>query len=857
MHREAPFIWVPAQAPRPLGFTELLRNGSPGRDDGVNRWFLFRRRFELPSAPERAKLAITVDGRYRLFVNGEHAGRGPVRSSPLYLRYDEIDPGTKLRAGVNQLAVLVHVYGVDTGWYQRARDHWQSIFGDGGLYCVLRARCGDEEIVVRSDEQWRCRQADAWNSDTPRVGWGQDFIEELDGRRLPEGWTDAGFDDSDWPRASVMRAEPAEGDRLKGWGAVEPFPTLLASDLPPQREGFVPPREVLRVYLVEPRAELALDERIYRESVSAPSDDTLARFVEPAEVDGLAERLRDGGDIVTLRTAGDRDVALLLKFDPLVSGYPCIEFEAKGGEIVEMAVAETIPGEYTGSLPEHPRPVKETYLDCAHVARYTARPGRQRFERFDWSAVRYLFVVLRNVPDGVTIRRLGVTGTHYPAVERGAFECSDDFLNRLWAIGRYTALQCTHDAWIDGPGREKRQWLGDGLVHYLIDTAAFGPSTGPVDRQFLMHGAESQRPDGLMQMFAPGDHHYTGVLIPDFNLHWVCAVHAYFMYTGDERTAETLLPAAQRSLAWFERQLGPNGLLVDLPYWHFIEWANTDRRGEAATVNAMLAGALRAAAELAVHLGYERLAERYRTLADRIADALNARHWNAERGLYVDSVDPRSGRQRRRISQHANAAMILWDIAPRERWPGIVERMTDRERLRLTAVPPIVLTDEPFDPDRHIVRANTYFNHFVYGALARAGRFDIAMTLIREHYRGMLESGTSTLWESYEPGASTCHAFSASPVYHLSANALGVQPLAPGFRRFRVAVQPGDLARAEGVYPAPAGDIRVAWRKDGGRMDLRVSVPEETAAEVRIPPGYTEARGDLALGPGDHELRFT
>ena len=38
------------------------------------------------------------------------------------------------------------------------------------------------------------------------------------------------------------------------------------------------------------------------------------------------------------------DVSLLLDFGRIHSGYPFIELEARGGEVVDVAVAEGMPG---------------------------------------------------------------------------------------------------------------------------------------------------------------------------------------------------------------------------------------------------------------------------------------------------------------------------------------------------------------------------------------------------------------------------------------------------------------------------------------------------------------------------------
>ncbi len=66
----------------------LASRDLPERDDGKNRWFLFRAEVELEEAPATAPTSITVDGRYILYVNGEEQGRGPVRCSPLPSSYD-------------------------------------------------------------------------------------------------------------------------------------------------------------------------------------------------------------------------------------------------------------------------------------------------------------------------------------------------------------------------------------------------------------------------------------------------------------------------------------------------------------------------------------------------------------------------------------------------------------------------------------------------------------------------------------------------------------------------------------------------------------------------------------------------
>lgn len=846
MFRRAKFIWTPQQAiDRDVSFRSLLVRGAVRREDGTNRWYLFRRRFELPAAAAQASLQIFADSRYQLYLNGERIGRGPSRATPAFARVDHYDVANRLRAGGNVLAVLVHVYGVDTAWSETTRDYTQSVFGDGGLYVDASIDCGGVQVDVLSDCSWRVIAARAWRSDAPRSGWGQGFIEDHDARDMPQDWLSERFDDSGWDAAQLQLRAASDEDIAKGWGNIEPFPTLLPRDIPPLVERPLFPLRILRVAAVPRDSELPLDQRIFNETMSAAPANALAQ----------AEAcLRDDEDATTVTTGPQHDISMLIAFDRRHAGYPFIEVEAQGGEIIELAAAETVPGEYTAPSFEQARVSRETYLDCAQLFRYTAGAGLQRFEKFDWTGLKYLQLVVRNAPRGLRIRRVGSVETHYPAEHQGAFECSDPFLNRLWQVGRYTALQCTHDAWEDCPGREKRQWLGDGIVHYLIDAAAFGSSTQPIDRRFLLQAAESQRGDGLLQMFAPGDHHQGGIIIPDFNLHWICALQHYLLHSGDLATAEQLLPAVQRSLDWFFRQTGPNDLLANVPHWHFIEWARVGREGESMPINALLVGALQAAAQVAECVGYAPLATRYRERAQRVRSALRARHFDGGRGVFVDSVDPQSAAQRPQVSQQGNALAILFDIAQPQEVGRIVSYIMDERRLRRTATPPVTFAADPLDPQTDVVRANTYFSHFLYSALGKAGHFDLALRDMHRLYGAMIASGSETLWESTEPVASLCHAFSATPVYQLPACVLGVTPTAPGFTRARVAPQWCELSSAAGCYPTPRGPIQVRWQRAGtNAFELSITVPDGIAIDLELPAGYG-AEPLAARGAGEQRL---
>jgi len=797
----------------------------------------------MPSPPARATLELFVDGRYQLYVNGVRAGRGPGRSDPHHPRVDQHEVGPLLRAGENVLGVLVHVYGTDTAWYETVKGGWQPVFGDGALWCVVRFDGAGDPLT--SDADWRSLECLAWERDAPRVNFGLGFIEVHDGRAMPLEWAAPGFDDGSWERVRILSVGGGPPDTAFGGLRVAPFPTLLSRGIPHLLETPLAPCRVVHTFAVAPRPDLPIHRRIYEES----------RLELPAGSIHDPEALLTPDARATLvRTPPGRDVALLLDFGRIHSGHPFIELEAQGGEVVELAAAECADGEWRAAADRELRldPVR---AHGSHVFRYVARPGLQRFERFEWTAVRWVQLTIRNAPEGLAIRHVGSLYTRYPAEARGRFACSDAQLVKLWEVGRYTLQQCMHDGWEDCPSREQRQWLGDATVEFLAGQAAFGPSVNALNRQFLLHAAESQRNDGLTQMFAPGDHRTNALLIPDWTLQWILNAEQHWLYSGDLETIEEIFPAIERALAWFELHRGPNGLLADLPHWNFIDWAAVGRRGEAATANALLVGALRAAARLARALESARASRRYDARADLMAAALNLRHWDPRRGVYVDEVDPATGTRDARVSQHANAALVLFGVAPPERWGSMLDYAMDPRRAVFTAAPPIVPSGGALDPESQVVAANTFFSHFVYRALSGADRFERALSEMRIRYGDMLARGATTLWESFEPTASLCHGFSATPVYQLSTEILGVLPLAPGFRRLRVSPKPADLSFASGVFPTVLGDLEVAWERAAAGIELELVVPAGAQAELVAPPGFSTP-GPSRVGPGRHPIRF-
>ncbi|HET7336243.1 MAG TPA: alpha-L-rhamnosidase C-terminal domain-containing protein, partial [Rhizomicrobium sp.] len=395
---------------------------------------------------------------------------------------------------------------------------------------------------------------------------------------------------------------------------------------------------------------------------------------------------------------------------------------------------------------------------------------------------------------------------------------------------------------------EQRQWM-DAYVHARINYAAFGDTR--LAAQTLKQMAQSQRADGLTMMAAPGDFALAGFTnIPDFCLYWIMMIADYTLYTGKNDGVDALFPSVVKAIRWFEDQLNDESLLTDVPHWVFVDWAELDKHGQVTALNAHFVAALRAATQLAQIVEQPREAGRFSALADKISLAINTLLWDEQRGVYADARN--HSRLSHRISQQANAAVIAYGVAPRERWARIFETILDDGRLVLTRLSSREGLPVAFDEERNVVLAQPFYMQVLHQAMRAAGLQDKIVKNIRARWAAMLETGDSTFWENWqlEDNTSKCHAWSASPVFDLSTDVLGIAPVAPGFRRVRIAPNLAGLEWARGTYPTPHGVIAVEWKRDADRLNLKIDVPKGCEAQIICPllGGWTMADGETVSG---------
>jgi alpha-L-rhamnosidase len=156
-------------------------------------------------------------------------------------------------------------------------------------------------------------------------------------------------------------------------------------------------------------------------------------------------------------------------------------------------------------------------------------------------------------------------------------------------------------------------------------------------------------------------------------------------------------------------------------------------------------------------------------------------------------------------------------------------------------------------------------------ALSRTGHLETAYELLLQtkcpSFLYPVTMGATTIWERWDaikPDGSL-HRTGMTSLNHYALGAVaawlhrvvaGLAPLEPGYRRIRVAPQPGGgLTHARATHDTPHGRACSAWAiGDDGQFVLEVTVPEGASAQVVL-PRHPDGRVD-EVGPGDHRWAY-
>ncbi|MEN1678390.1 MAG: family 78 glycoside hydrolase catalytic domain [Planctomycetota bacterium] len=421
----------------------------------------------------------------------------------------------------------------------------------------------------------------------------------------------------------------------------------------------------------------------------------------------------------------------------------------------------------------------------------------------EWGVVTpFRWVEIEGLPDGLNGGEL-VRQSAMPSDwddNAAEFVCSDETLNRVWQLCRYSIKATTFaGVYVDGD-RERIPYEADAylnqLSHYYVEgDTGFGRRTI----------------DWLVE---------NPTWPTEWGPHVIFMAHADWMQTGDAEWLAARYPSL-KAKAMTER-LGPSGF-VESTKTHqrkgdIVDWPPQERDGYVfsevnTVVNAFHLAAVEQLAAIARAVGADEDATAYEEHARSFRDKFHAAFFDPEAGRYRDGlgIDHHS--------QHASFFPLAFGITPQEHREEVAAAVADDG-----------------------MRCSVYGAQYLLQSLLENQQGSSALALMTapgdRSWRHMLDADATITWEAwdvaYKPNLDWNHAWGAAPANLLPRYVLGVSAAEPAWKRISVSPVCGELSHAEGVVPTPGGPMKIRWEKGKGFL-MSLKPPPGTPVKVRLP----------------------
>ena len=440
----------------------------------------------------------------------------------------------------------------------------------------------------------------------------------------------------------------------------------------------------------------------------------------------------------------------------------------------------------------------------------------------------------------------------------GTFTTDNALLNRIqrnleWAEQNNLVQKPT-----DTPSREKNGWTGDAMASSESQSLTW--DVNGVFTTFLRHFPDTQISTGQLPMIVPvakGAYGYDRT--PGWDKAWKAVpawdsayfvipqeLYAYYgnsslfaeLYEHQDRLLKTyeLLFTAENGYR-FEAALGaysgaePKGsnAVISLAYYiHFCDYM----------------------AEVGKMIGRTERAAHYGKLAKTLRKAFIANYWDEKLGHFTQGS----------ISSE-NAMALAFDLVPGSdlssadpRYLPGTKKLAENEKALAK-----LLADRIVAADHHL-QNDMYGSRYEFNILSEYGYTDIALKAVTQTgepgYVHQIARGATSLWEEWQERLSVNHHYRSNVATWFYQSLAGITPTSTAYETLRIRpyipavavnsrvpvdtsdldLSPAPLDRVSASIKTVRGEVSSQWhRRADGRIELAVTVPYNTDAEIWVP----------------------
>lgn len=739
----------------------------PQKDFGV---FYFRHHCMLEKVPDSLLIHTSGDNRYQLFVNGQLATWGPQRGDLNHWKYETTNIAHLLKPGKNVLAAVVWNYGA---YPPDAQFTVQTAF--------LLAAANKAYRHLNTGKAWKAVY-DAGYSPIPvdrtqiNGYFGAGATEKLDMAKTLHHWQLEATADSTWPAAEVIETAMARS-------------CIWASR-----------------WKLEPR-NIEMETLQWQRFAAV-------RISEGATIpEGFPQQPKD------VVIPSGQSVRLVFDMGTTTTAFPQLHFSGGKGAHIQMKYAEA-PYEPNGLRTSQKGNRGEVSGKVFYGVYDQCLPdgaAQRVYQPLWWRAFRYVEIVVTTAHEPLVLHDYRACYLTYLFTTRAQLHLQGTGLAakpatiaQMLEVGERTLRLCSHETYMDCPYYEQTQFEGDTRVQALVSYYLFG--NAELAKNALIQFDWSRNEMGFVSARYPANSSY---YIPNFSIFWIGMLYDYMMHVGDRAFIAEKIQGVRTIIQYFLDRQRPDGSIARPDFHNFVDWSFPkgepafDSSGRSALVDLHVLMALQWAVQLEEYAAKEADAvamaklQVYKQQISRLKTTLKKLYYRPQSMLFADNAGANAP-----FSVHANALAVLCGVVPATEAAGLLQRAMAAKDLTQPTI---------------------YWHFYLFEALAKAG---LGNDYLKHTgvWQQMLDAGCTTWPETGLKSRSECHAWGASPNYHLYKILLGVQPAAPGFSKVTIAPHPGGADSISGVVPTPAGDVAVS---------LQRTAPGNWQANIHLPAGVS------------------
>lgn len=547
------------------------------------------------------------------------------------------------------------------------------------------------------------------------------------------------------------------------------------------------------------------DDRSWKEVSlrAAPSGNIVSQVMHP---------IRNVEEIAVKSLRKFNDSTYLFDLGRNIAGVTSLRVRGKRGTVIRLKHSERLNAEGHADLSNidvYHRPKDHTDPFQVDVFILSGEGEEVFMPKFNYKGFQYVEV---SSSEPIMLDKKSLLGyfmhSDVPAV--GQMNSSNPLIDKIWWATNNSYLSNLFGYPTDCPQREKNGWTGDG--HFAVETGLYNFDGITIYEKWMADHRDEQQPNGVLPDIIPtGGWGYGTANGTDWTSTIAIIPWQIYLFYGDSRLLEDNYKSIKQYVNYVEGT--SKGGLTSFGRGDWVPVKSTSNLEFTSSIYFYVdAEILAKAAKL---FNKEEDYQHYTALAKKIKDAINAKYFNAQTGIYASGV------------QTELSMPLQWGIVPK----GMEQLVADHLAKRVVA--------DGMHLDVGVLGAKAVLN-----ALSDHGHGEIAYQLAAQNtypsWGWWIVNGATTLYENWDINAprdiSQNHMMfgEIGAWFFKGLGGIKADEQQPGFKHILLKPNfPAGLNQFEASFDGPYGKILSSWKRTGKVLRYQVVVPANSTATLQ------------------------